>query len=58
MTRKSIDEVIKKIEEDTDEFLSWKRYYKLKKEAIEFLGTILWGFATKECLPILNGFVE
>ena len=41
-----------------NEFLSWKRYYKLKKEAIEFLGTILWGIATKECLPILNGFVE
>ena len=55
---KSIDEVIKKIDEDMDEFLSWKRYYKIKKEAIEILGTILWGFATKECLPILNGFVD
>ena len=51
-----IDDIIRKVEEKTD-FLSWKRYYKLKKEAIETLGNILWGFATKECLPILNGFI-
>ena len=52
-----IEDIIRRVEEKTD-FLSWKRYYKLKREAIETLGTILWGFATKECLPILNEFEQ
>ena len=53
-----IDDVIKLVEVSVEETISWKRYYKLKKEAINFLSTILWGFASKECLPILTGFVE
>ena len=52
-----IEDIIRRVEEKTD-VLSWKRYYKLKRDAIEILGTILWGFATKECMPILNEFEE
>ena len=53
-----VDDIIKLVEVSVEETISWKRYYKLKKEAIEILSTILWGFASKDCLPILKGFVE
>ena len=54
---KRVDDIIKLVEEKTD-YLSWKKYYKLKKEAIQILGSILWGFTTKDCLPMLEDFLS
>lgn len=54
---KSIEDIIQKISEKTDDYISWKTYYKYRKGAINVLSTILWGFTSKECLPILEEFV-
>ena len=35
-----------------------KTYFAKKKQAIEYLSTILWGFTTKDCLPIIKKFIE
>lgn len=37
--------------------MSRKTYFKRKEKAIEALSTILWGFTSKECLPILKEFI-
>ena len=38
--------------------ISLKTYFAKKKQAIEYLSTILWGFTTKDCLPIIKKFIE
>ena len=53
---KQVENIIEKIASVTGEYMSWKTYYAKKKRAIETLGTILWGFTSKECLPILEDF--
>lgn len=37
--------------------MAWKTYFSRRKKAIEELSTILWGFTSKECLPILKEFL-
>lgn len=54
---KNVEDIIKKISEKTGEYMAWKTYYKHRKEAISILSTILWGFTSKECLPILERFM-
>ena len=53
---KNIDEIIDRVSEKT-EIISRRTYFKKRKKAIGVLGGILWGFTTKECLPIINIFV-
>ena len=53
----SIEEIIQKLAEKVD-YISWKTYFNKRKQAIEILSTILWGFTSKECLPILKDFTE
>ena len=38
--------------------ISMKTYFAKKKQAIEYLSTILWGFTSKDCLPIIKKFIE
>ena len=40
-----------------EEYMSWTSYFRQRKKAIESLSDILWGFTSKECLPILNEFL-
>lgn len=54
---KSIDDIIRKISETTNDYITRKSYYRNRKRAIEILSTILWGFTSKECLPLLEKFV-
>lgn len=54
---KTLEDVIRRISENT-EYLSWKTYYKRRKKAIQILSNILWGFTSKECLPVIEEFVE
>ena len=54
---KKVENIIEKIASVTGEYMSWKTYYVRKRKAIETLSTILWGFTSKECLPILEDFV-
>lgn len=54
---KNVDEIIKKLIEKTGGYMCRKTYYRNRQKAIEQLSTILWGFTSKECLPILEEFV-
>ena len=54
---KKVEYIIEKVVSVTGEGMSWKTYYAKKKRAIETLSTILWGFTSKECLPILEDFI-
>ena len=53
---KKVEDIIKLIGQKTQP-MAWKTYFKKRKKAIEVLSTILWGFTSKECLPILNEFL-
>lgn len=55
-TYKKVENIIEKIASVTGEYMSWKTYYAKKRRAIETLSTILWGYTSKECLPILEDF--
>lgn len=52
---KRIEDIIRLVGEKTEE-ISWKTYFNKRRKAIEILSTILWGFASKECMPILEAF--
>jgi len=34
--------------------ISYRTYYRLRKEAIEALGSILWGYTSKDCIELLD----
>lgn len=38
--------------------MSWKTYYRKRKEAIDCLSTILWGYSSKECMKIIDEFFK
>lgn len=52
-----VEDIIEKIANVTGEYMAWKTYFVRRRKAIETLGTILWGFTSKECLSILEEFV-
>lgn len=54
---KNLEDLIRRISEKT-EYISWKTYYNRRKKAIQILSTILWGFTSKECLPVIEEFIE
>ncbi|MBR2884755.1 MAG: hypothetical protein IKB93_08165 [Clostridia bacterium] len=54
---KSTELVIDSINGMVEEYMSWTSYFRQRKKAIESLSDILWGFTSKECLPILNEFL-
>lgn len=54
---KRVEDIIKSIS-DKVEPISWKTYYIKRSKAIEVLSTILWGFTSKECLPIVKDLAE
>ena len=35
-------------------YISMKTYYVKKKQAIGYISTILWGFTSKDCLPVIE----
>lgn len=53
---RNVDMIIYMVGEKTEP-MSWKTYFKKRKQAIETLSTILWGFTTKDCLPVIEKFV-
>ena len=52
---KRIEDIIRLVGEKTEE-ISWKTYFNKRRKAIEILSTILWGFTSKECMPVLEAF--
>ena len=55
---KNSDTIIECVNNEIDEYISWASYFRLRKKAINTLSNILWGFTSKECLPVLNEFVK
>ena len=51
---KKVEDIIEKIVNATGEYMSWKTYYTKKKRAIETLSTVLWGYTSKDCIPIIE----
>ena len=54
---KTTEVIIDSINRKIEEYISWTSYFRLRKKAISSLSDILWGFTTKECLPIINEFI-
>lgn len=52
---KNTDEIIEKLEPHISN-ISYRTYYRKRRDAIEALSTILWGYTTKETVNILNQF--
>lgn len=38
------------------EAISYRTYYRLRKEAIKALSSVLWGYTSKDCLEIIEQF--
>lgn len=53
---KRVEDIIKLVGLKTAP-MAWKTYFNRRRKAIETLSTILWGFTSKECLPILKEFI-
>ena len=49
----NVDEIVEKLTELFQDF-SRSTYYRRKKEGIRQLGSLLWGYTTKECEPVLK----
>ena len=54
---KSTEDIVNKICDHIGVYISHKTYYKYKKNAINKLSTILWGFTSKDSLNIIASFV-
>lgn len=52
----SIEEIIDKLAQN-GQYMSWKTYYNKRTKAIEILSTVLWGFTSKDCMPIIEQFL-
>ena len=39
-------------------YISWRTYFKKKKQAIGYISTILWGFTSEDCLPIIEKLLD
>ena len=51
----SVEEIIDHIRPYVHD-ISYRTFYRRRQEAIEALGSILWGYSAKESLDPLNGF--
>ena len=52
---RNTDEILEKLEAHINN-ISYRTYYRKRREAVEALSAILWGFTAKETIHILNEF--
>lgn len=52
---KNVDDIVEKLRPHMRD-ISYATYYRKRTEAIEALGSILWGYTSKESLDVLNSF--
>ncbi len=38
--------------------ISYRTYYRRRKEAIEALSSVLWGYTSRDCLALLSGCID
>jgi hypothetical protein len=51
-----VEEIVALIGQHVDK-MSWRTYFRKRKDAVACFSKVLWGFTTKECLPILQEYV-
>jgi hypothetical protein len=51
----NVDEIIEKLRPHIRD-ISYRTYYRKRREAIESLSSVLWGYTTKDCLEVLKLF--
>ncbi len=53
---KNVEEIIDALRPHIRD-ISFSTYYRLRKEAVEALSAVLWGFTAKETLEVLEKFL-
>jgi len=53
---RNTEEIVEKLRPHMHD-ISYRTYYRRRQEAIEALGSVLWGYTTKDCLDVLELFV-
>lgn len=51
----NVDEIIEKMRPHVRD-ISYRSYYRKRREAIEALSSVLWGYTSKDCLEVLALF--
>lgn len=52
---RNADEIVDQLRPHVHD-ISYRTYYRRRREAIEELSSVLWGFSSKDCIGILNAF--
>lgn len=52
---RSIVDIVEMLRPKLD-YISYRTYYRLRREAIEVLSSVLWGYTSKDCLELLERF--
>lgn len=52
---RNVDEIIEKLRPHVRD-ISYRSYYRKRREAIEAFSSVLWGYTSKDCLEILRLF--
>lgn len=50
------EEIISRLREHIRD-MSWKTYYRKRKEAINCLSSVLWGYTSKDCIEFVDQFL-
>jgi len=53
---RNTEEIVEKLRPHMHD-ISYRTYYRRRQEAIEALGSVLWGYTTKDCLGVLELFI-
>lgn len=52
---RNVEEIIEKLQPHIRN-VSFRTYYRKRQEAIEALGSVLWGYTSRDCMEILERF--
>ena len=53
----SVEEIVDKIAQK-QYYVSWQTYFNYRRQAINLLSTMLWGYTSKECMEIMKTLVK
>ena len=53
----SVEEIVDKIAQK-QYYVSWQTYFNYRRQAINLLSTMLWGYTSKECMEITKTLVK
>ena len=53
----NVEEVITSLREHSKD-MSWDTFYRKRKEAINCLSSLLWGYTSKECVNLVDNLLK